>query len=323
MENYWDLAEVWNNAFDRSEVREYKPRDYVYATELGKSNIDIYLALKGEKPSNAPDGRAQRKFEAGNYFESLVKVILLRAGILIAEQVPLRKQIEGMVMVSGRLDFLAGGQIDWEKARKFSEAPEFSFLPEKSKEAFMQIIDYLALTYPAGMPRMIMDLKSCSASMFENYLRMGHGSESHMLQVAHYLISSEMPLGRLDYLCRDDLRLISYPVVVEDIRPLYEKRLKEITEMLKKGEPEKEKEIVWNPDLKKFQANWKVQYSNYLTKVYGYGNENEFGTPMRKKANRWNGAIKRIKEGKEPTKGTAISILEITKEYDITKLLSS
>src|SRR6185295_14623479 len=112
------FAGVWNQSLTVRQERPLVPRDYVWASEIGGSMIDRYLKMQGVQPSNAPNLRSLRKFQAGDIWEWLCALVLKRAGILIEAQTKLSYQYPGLLRVSGKLDFLAGGQPDWGKARR-------------------------------------------------------------------------------------------------------------------------------------------------------------------------------------------------------------
>ena len=61
----WTLSKIWNESIDQKEEKPVVARNRLWASELGKSDIDLYWKLQGEQPSNPFDARAKRKFEAG------------------------------------------------------------------------------------------------------------------------------------------------------------------------------------------------------------------------------------------------------------------
>ena len=65
----WGFGEVWNAALVSGESRPLTKRDNMWASELGKAPIDIWLRMNAVEPSNPPNPRSRRKFEAGNVFE--------------------------------------------------------------------------------------------------------------------------------------------------------------------------------------------------------------------------------------------------------------
>ena len=82
----WGLSEVWNKSLEEQEQRPLSFRDHLWASELGKAPVDLWLKLRAVPPTNPPNPRSLRKFEAGNVFEWIVSLILKRAGILKESQ---------------------------------------------------------------------------------------------------------------------------------------------------------------------------------------------------------------------------------------------
>lgn len=270
----WAVSQVWNEALEVSKDREFKPRDYMWASELGGAYIDRYLKMKGITPTNPPNPRSLRKFEAGNFMEWVVGMVLKRAGIYKTTQEWVEYQYPDLCRVTGKLDFLAGGQIDTEKAITAISDLE---LPEFFSRATMSIINYLTTTYPQGLANTVIEVKSCSAFMFEKYLKVG-ADPHHQLQAFHYLKCKNLPEAHIVYISRDDLRMLEFgvfnPSSVED---LYKEDIQKMTTILKGGlEPEKEPLVIYDDVLCKFSRNWKVAYSNYLTMLYGYIDQADF-----------------------------------------------
>ena len=130
------LAEGWNAGFVESEEREIVPRDYLYASELGNAPIDIFLLMKGTKPSNPPNDRAKRKMSAGSDWEHTIEGIFRAAGILVAKQVKCDHQYEGLLSVHGRLDFLIGGKADVAAGEAFiAEGVKLGYISEQRARA--------------------------------------------------------------------------------------------------------------------------------------------------------------------------------------------
>ena len=75
----WTFSEVWNKALEFEPEKKHEPRSHIWASEIGGAYIDRYLKMTGEKPTNPPNARSRRKFEAGNLIEWLVGIILERA----------------------------------------------------------------------------------------------------------------------------------------------------------------------------------------------------------------------------------------------------
>ena len=309
--DWWSFTETWNASLLEREERETKPRDNLWASELGKANVDLYLRLKGVKATNPPNARALRKFEAGNIWEWITKLILVRAGILIADQVWVKYQYEGLLSVTGRTDFIAGGKPDYEKGKKELEG---LMLPEVFLRAGRNIIKHFEEHYPNGLTERIIEIKSCSAFMFEVYLRNNKPSDNHRKQNFHYLKAKDMKYGSIVYVCRDDCRMLEFPVLnPSTVEDEYKADIEVITKFYKADEqPPLENLIVCESG--RFTKNWKVGYSDYLTKLYGFEHPQAFEDEVAPKTARWNRVIGRTVKGDKMTDNNLDAIQEMGAE---------
>lgn len=289
----WGFAEVWNQSLTVRQERPAIARDYVWASEIGGSMVDRYLKMTGTPMSNAPNLRSLRKFQAGDIWEWLCALVLKRAGILIEAQTKLSFQYDGLLRTSGKLDFLAGGQPDWAKARR-----EMSGLglPEMLQNASLAIINRLESTYGyEPLKEIVLEIKSTSSFMYQKYEKSGQANANHRGQIFHYLKALDMKEGHVIYVCRDDCLLLEFgifnPSLVEDE---YKADLEEITHYITTGTlPEIEKEILFDYSLFRFEKNWKVEYSNYLTHLYGFKQPMDYREKVDKPIASWNRTFKR------------------------------
>src|SRR5688500_5041765 len=261
----WEFASVWNQSLIVRPERPFVPRDYVWASEIGGAMIDRYLKMNGVKPSNAPNNRSLRKFQAGDIWEWLCALVLKRAGILIEQQTKLSYQYPGLLRVSGKLDFLAGGQPNWRRARK-----ELSFLglPEMLQNASLAIIDQIESRFgDEPLKTLVLEIKSCSSFMYAKYEKTKQANANHRSQAFHYLKAGEMNEAHVVYVCRDDCLLLEFPILnPSSVESEYLADLTEITNhILTKTQPAIEREILFDSERFRFEKNWKVEYSNYLT----------------------------------------------------------
>jgi len=322
----WSFADIWNNSLDigRPE-RKLEERDYIWASELGGSMIDRYLKMKAVKPSNPHNKRSKRKFEAGNMWEFVVRLVLLRAGILKSAQHRVEYQYEGLLRVSGKMDFLAGGKPDYDKAKNELDILEELGLPEFFITTTEKIIDHFKQEYPDGLPEIPIEVKSCSTFMFDKYFESGCANPNHILQLFHYEKGDRYNEGHIVYVCRDDARLLEIPVFnPSPIEDVYKKDIETLTKYIKEGvQPPLEKLVVFDKEFQKFSANWKVGYSQYLTMLYGFKNTLQFQNAFKSKIGRWNRVIGRIKKGDNMTKNNIEAIEEMKKDgFDINNLLN-
>ena len=298
----WTFFDLWNESLI-SNVRSATPtpRERMWATEIGRAFIDRYLKMKGITYTNPPNPRSLRKFEAGNIWEAIIGYVLRRAGILIDSQEWIRYQYEGLLPVTGKLDYMAGGKPDYEKALSGLKT-EFSWLTPFISKATENIVKSLQEKYPDGLEKIILEVKTCSSFMFEFYER-GKANPMHKLQGFHYLKAKDMREAHIVYISKDDARIVEIgifnPSPLEDI---YRRDIEKMTNYFRSNtEPPKEKPIIYDDILEKFSANWKMGYSVYLTKLYGLKNQKEFDDKYKPTVAKWNRILKRIKEGKKIT----------------------
>lgn len=297
----WSFQKIWNESLEKPDLRTYEPRDYLWASELGKIETDVWLRMRGEEPTNPPNNRSLRKFEAGNLWESIVEIILIRAGIMQGTQDRVKFGYEGLLEVSGKIDFIAGGVVDPEKAKA-----ELSglHLPEKTLMAIGNIVDYLAETYPDGLEKKALEVKSVSSFMMNAIEATERPLAIHRLQAYHYTKHPEIERTDIVYLCREDCRMFECPVIANTpaIEAEYRGWIETYTKNYHSDEmPEKGKPIVFDEDMGKFSINRQIGWSPYLTKVYGYESQMEFENKYGKIPASWNRTLKRLKNGDKIT----------------------
>lgn len=303
MSNNWSFAQVWNNALDKDRQREIIPRDYTYASELGKGYYDRYWKMQGRKPRTPPGVRAQRKFEAGNLTEWVMQQVLSRAGVLQSIQERLEDN-DSPVRVSGRCDFLAGGQIQEIDLIELG-------LPETFADVAEIAIAKLKEKYPDGLREQGLEIKSCAGTMFDRYQK--KPSVHHALQSYFYASQTGKPYT-LVYVSRDDLRVCEWTIMPssESWGKLYQADLEGLAEFLKLDPKDvrknhKEPLLTWDPESGRFSKNWEVEYSAYLTD-YGFKRPDLYKTPASSSATRLNNIVKKIRAGKEMTKVNLASL---------------
>lgn len=320
----WSFYNLWNDSLEDRKEKELTPRNHMWAGELGGSYIDRYLKMKAVKPSNPLNPRSLRKFEAGNIWEAIVKYVLTRAGILISHQEWLKYQYPTLLNVTGKLDFVAGGKPDYEKAISVIDA-EFGWLPPFINRATKNIILTLQIKYPEGLEEIILEVKSCSSFMFENYEK-GTASLNHKLQLFHYLKAKPKDEGHITYICKDDARMIEIGIFnPSPVEEEYKKDIEQMTYFINKDErPPLENFIVFDKDFGKFSANYKVGYSQYLTMLYGLKDQFEFDNKYKPIVERWNRVLGRIEKGEKMTENNLQAIEEIKQAgFDVARHLNN
>jgi len=296
----WGFAEVWNAGLSEMFQRPMKQRDNLWASELGKAPVDLWLKMRAVEPTNPPNPRSMRKFEAGNVFEWIVSLILKRAGILQESQKWSSYQYPDLLEVTGKADFIAGGKPDIEKFKTEMEQMNFPDVFLRNGE---KMIKYFLENYPDGLTEMPLEIKSVSAFMFEALEKNKSASKIHRLQTFHYLKSTNKPIATIVYICRDDLRMMEFLVEnPSDTEKEYKEFIETITKYHKNEErPPLEKAIEFSEDIGKFSKNFNVAYSGYLTMLYGFKDQAEFDAKYTPIVARWNRVIARIKNGDKMT----------------------
>lgn len=298
----WDFGRIWNESLELGRpAREMKARKNIWAGEVGGSYIDRFLKMNAVVPTNPPNPRSQRKFEAGNLIEWILSVVLKRAGVLQEQQTWLSYQYPDLLEVTGKLDFIAGGKPDWEKAKAEIAKME---LPDFFGRATERIVEHLAESYPEGLKEIILECKSCSSFMWDIYEE--HGADKrHQAQLYHYLKSKKMDEGHVIYISKDDLRLLELGLfhpneVIEDF---YKNDIATMTHYINANErPPLEQEVIFDDERFRFSQNFKVGYSNYLSMLYGIENQFAYENKWKSTVSKWNRVFARCVSGANMTK---------------------
>lgn len=312
------ISRIWNTSMEQGVERPIVPRAKIWASELGKSDIDIYLKLMGTEVTNPFDSRSRRKFEAGNLFEWVVKLIFIRCGVYKESQKWLGYKMPGCSLeVSGRLDHLIGGVPRYGEARKAIEELE---LPESFTKAAEEILKYFEENYPDGIEEQGVEVKSTSSFGIEKVYFTEKALAGHDLQAFHYAYNTKLPFTLL-YICRDDLRMAEIPILPDDKSLLerYENKIKTVSGYFdRKEEPAIESPIVFDEESLRFSKNFNVEYSSYLTRNYGMANPEEFSDTYGSTVEKWNRVLGRMKEGKELTDNNKANLEEMAKwNFDV------
>lgn len=310
----WSFFSTWNSQLHVREERPSTPRDYIWASEIGGAYIDRYLKMQGIPPTNPPNDRSLRKFAAGGIWEWIVGIVLRRAGILIDCQEKLSFQYPGLLRVSGKLDFLAGGQPHWDKAKD-----DINDLPIELRGTSLAIVEYLQSVYgDDSLKTIVLEIKSVASRMFGRY-ETGEANPNHRGQIFHYLKAKNMDEGHIVYISKDDCKMVECgiynPSTAEEA---YRGDIEQMTAYYNAGEmPPLELEITF--DHFRFGTNWRLEYSPYLTKLYGYKEPIHYREAWDKTVASMNRTFKRCVTGAKMTdlnKSTIQSAKVLFPEWD-------
>jgi len=312
----WTFTGGWNASLDQMRKDNPWEHNYLYASQLGNSQIDIFLNLMGTETSNGFDVRAKRKFDAGVMWEWIVTMVAKRAGIYLSSQDKVKYQIEGGLEVSGKLDLKVGGLRNMEMIQEMDKALEIISLPEVFIKAMKNVES--SMNFETVLPTRIIEVKSSSAFMYEAQYKYGIPAENHALQCLHYLLATKLEEGAVLYISKDDARMCEIPIWRDD--NLLNEKYKEIVTLAKmyydkKERPPLEPMIIFDCDKGKFTDNWNIKYSAYLTYLYGFEVEGDYQDVFKSKVGSWNRVVGRIKRGEKMTASNLQYIDEIKVEF--------
>ncbi|MBU0958413.1 MAG: hypothetical protein KKB31_00565 [Nanoarchaeota archaeon] len=318
----WTFAGAWNASLDEMERYGAYKRDYLWASQLGNSQIDIWLALNGEDPSNPFDKRAKRKFDAGVFWEWIAELVAKRAGIFIDSQGRIEYGLEGTLKVVGKYDLKLGGKRNLEMIKKMKEALEIIELPDRFVKA-MEAVEK-NMNFDTELPIRIVEVKSSSAYMYDAQYKYGIPAENHALQELHYLLGTGTDEGAIIYISKDDARMTEIPIWRDDkeLNAKYKEKIELVTHYYKSGEqPPKEPLVVFDYAKGKFTDNWNIKYSAYLTMMYGFETEGDYQDAFKSKIASWNRVLGRIKKDEKMTESNEKYLEEMKVEkFDIKEI---
>jgi hypothetical protein len=298
MAKHWTLTDIWNDSFIE-EDEPVRKRNHLHASELGNSFIDIWYKLRGTPYTNTFTDAARRKMEAGKLFEGIIRMVLKRAGILKKAQVEANHQLNGMLAVHGRLDFLAGGKVDLVQAeeclafmKKFYEELEFPKIYQKIAEKAFEMVKDLAGKTNVPLWIYILELKSVADFVYRLIEDSPRPLNSHHIQIYHYLFALDMKgFGKVDYINRDDVRIMEKKVYRnEQSHKEYASWIEQMTDYANDiVPPPKEQLIIYHKDTGNFAKNTTgVEWSKYLTLIYGYKTTQDFRDHVMPLVKSWN-----------------------------------
>lgn len=304
----WNLANIWNGSFEPTE-RQNEPRERLWASELWKPDIDLYWLLRGRQSSNVPNSRSKRKFDAGELHEWFVRLVLQRAGIYRSSQDRVVMEQEGLLPVSGKLDFVAGGipTLDESLDELFNNIN----IPELYKRQGFNLVEKLCAMYPDGLIEKNLEIKSVASFGFDRIERSGKPLSGHDIQAFHYAYTTKRPTA-LIYICRDDLRMYEFQIAPDDaeLSKRYFGKVERITRHHEANiEPEREPFITYEDG--KFSKNLGVEYSPFLFDIYGFTEPKEYSEKFKGMVGKWNRVMSRMLKSQKMTPKNEEIIKEI------------
>lgn len=311
------FAEVWNHTLDNQTDRPFIARDYMYASELGGSFCDRYLKMYAVPQTNPPNTRSKRKFQAGNIWEYTIGMVLISSGMLKKQQIRVETKLPKMLKVSGRLDFIIGGVIDWKEAKANVEKTieGLKLLGLEVPPFFFDAINKFIDKYSGvkQLKQIVLETKSCSSFMMEKMIKTGEPQPQHVMQIFHYVYGNDVGIsdGKLMYVCKDDCIMQEFDIANnEELLKMYKADIKQMTAYYNAGFDKKDPKkfmpplqplVLFEEGVWRFNKNFKVEYSAYLQYLYGYETPEAYRMAWQYKTSSWNRVFKRCVQGANMT----------------------
>lgn len=328
----WGFSELWNESLRSLPERPMVKREHIWASELSGDFTTRYLKMHAHPYTNPFNDRSRRKFIAGHIWEWIVGLILTMCGVLKAQQLRGEIQLPGLLMVSGKLDFIAGGEVDWEKAK--AEVKRIQQMFALSVGEVPPIIFYAADRILARMEMMftrvplkkiVLECKSVSSFVSDLIEKTGKPRPGHDLQILHYILANpeETDEGMLLYINKDSCLCTQFEITpTSGIIKTYNNDVKQMTEYFRssgrdylKNIPTPEPEVNFVDGSYRFVKNYHAEYSPYLTMLYGYKDFDQFKNYWQSRLGSWNRVFKRVVTGENITPSNSIIIKEVVKVF--------
>jgi hypothetical protein len=325
----WDFASLFNEAIRTLPERPLMKRDYMYASEIGKDFATRYLKMHAHPMSNPPNDRSRQKFSMGHITEWIVGIILSVTGILKSKQMRGEVTLPGMLRVSGKMDFIAGGDIDWVAAKE--RVKEIRALFALSLDDMPPIIFHAVDRVFFRMEQMftrvplkeyIIEIKSCASFISKRLMDTQTPMPDHIMQAFHYTLANNMD-SLLIYICKDDSMCHQFEITKsKSLLKTYTDDVQKMTAYYNasgrnylKNIPDKAPEVFFDLPSFTFLKNSQVAYSPYLTMLYGHKDFDEFKYKWQYKVTAWNRVMKRCIRDDNMTPANLTIIKEATKLF--------
>jgi len=324
------IQNAWNNVTPKD--WPYKARKHMRPSEIGMPFIDRWCSMNAIPITNPFTQRTLRIFQAGNVIEYIVLRSLALSGLLHSSQQWLElKETPEHLGMKGRLDATIGGFVDWDDARRRVDANLAEFAHSLDEDVIAAkstaIIEDLKKRFPKGFKeQIIVEVKSINSMAFHN--SKGNkdsdgdfkGYDHNKAQLYSYLEMAKTRVGLLVYISKDDFCMAEVPVRHDDkeVADAFWHDIQEMSRLYRADEmPKKEPEISFNQRNGKFETNWSVGRSLYLTYLYGYESQDAYEKSWHYKLLDVNRALRHLRV--EKVKKEDIPVIEEWKLNDFVK----
>ncbi len=325
----WDFASLFNEAIRTMPERPLMKRDYMYASEIGKDFATRYLKMHAHPMSNPPNDRSRQKFAMGHITEWIVGLILSVTGILKSKQMRGEVTLPGMLRVSGKMDFIAGGDVDWVAAKEKVKDIRalFALTMEDIPPIIFHAVDRVFFRMEQMFTRVplkeyIIEVKSCASYSSKRLMDAGVPMPDHVMQAFHYTLANDMD-SLLVYICKDDAMCHQFEITKsKQLLKLYTEDVVKMTSYYNnsgknylKNIPEKAPEVFFDLPSFTFLKNSQVAYSAYLTMLYDLADFDAFKYKWQYKVTAWNRVMKRCIREEKMTPANLTIIKEAEKTF--------
>lgn len=317
----WQFHQLWNTAMDSLPQKPLVKREHIWASELYRPYIDRYLKMHAVAYSNPPNARSLRKFCSGHIWEWIISLILTMCGVMKEKQLRGEVQLPGLLRVTGKMDFVAGGEIDWEKVEAEIATIQKLFqlaiddMPPFIAHAINHIIPSMKQKFGSNkLLECVAETKAISTFMMAKVQKTQKPLIHNAMQTYHYVLGNPKDIlyGKIWYICKDDNIMEEFEIEnSKELTKLYRTDVKEMTDIFNasnkknpmKTLPLPENEVEFDTDLYKFTLNrMGVEWSPYLELIYGYKTPEEFRMRFQKLVTQFNRTFKRCVTGAPLTK---------------------
>lgn len=306
----WEFYDAWNAAA-KKENKPLQKRDYAYASELMMPKIDRFLKMNATAYTNPPNERSLRKFFAGNVWEYIVKHILITCGIYIKDEIKVDSTpFSDCIDVHGRLDFIAGGEISEESLSKVNDLPDFMRCIAES------IIEKLR---GKNLEERVLEIKSVSHYIIEYVYKLNSPIPTHHVQAYYYGRTISKPSSVI-YISKDDALTREFYTDSMIAEKMMKQDLEEMTYFYTKQiKPKMEDLILFEWSEAKFKKNIGVEYSPYLSLVYGFESPEHYRNDVSGIIRKWNACLSQYAKLEAGIKTKTGKDVKISKDHEQSK----
>lgn len=188
-------------------VRPVLKRDYVRASEIGGTQLDTWLSMRGLPHTNPKTHKDLLTFAVGNAVEEAVAEVFVKAGVGIrpTEHNPIVLEEPNLLPVHGREDVLLEVTNWGETKARLSALEAMGKTPKEQATNIRSVLEEWQEAYPEGLQRTILEIKSCNSQAFETGKRMGFLEKypQYAMQLFTYMRHYQVETGHLFFVDKD------------------------------------------------------------------------------------------------------------------------